>query len=59
MDSCSLPLTVSALAVAIAQNLDDEELALISSLFVLLGDTLATIGAQRACKEKIILPPFN
>ena len=39
---------VTALANAIACNLSADELALLSSILVQLGDTLATIAAQDA-----------
>ena len=39
---------ITALANAIACHLTADELALISSLLVQLGDTLATIAAQDA-----------
>lgn len=54
MDSCAFPLSVSALAVAIANQLTDDELDMASVLFVQLGDTLATIAVQRyICKKKL------
>ena len=39
---------ITALANAIACNLSADEVALLSSIFVQLGDTLATIAAQDA-----------
>ena len=47
-DPLALTTTVNSLAVAIAGRLSDEELALTAAVFVQLGDTLATIAAQRA-----------
>ena len=49
MNPCALPVGVSALATAIANQIpNDEELALLAAVFDQLGDTLATILAQRA-----------
>ncbi|MDO4563424.1 MAG: hypothetical protein Q4C12_06270 [Clostridia bacterium] len=46
---CALPVGVSALACAIADKVEsDSDLALLSALFVQLGDTLETILAARA-----------
>ena len=48
MERCELPLGLSALACAIADQIDDvDELALTSAILVLLGDNLALIAAQR------------
>ena len=56
MKSLDLTVAVTALANSIACGLDVTELALIAGIFVQIGDTLATIAAQRAlleeCKEK-------
>lgn len=53
MNECVLPAGVTALACAIAQQIDnDDDLALLSTVLVQLGDTLATIAAQRSlCKK--------
>lgn len=52
MNSCELTASVTALANTIALQTDSAELALLSAIFVLLGDTLAAIAAQRAlCEE--------
>ena len=48
MSPCELTAAVTATANIIAVRLDDDELALLSSVLVQLGDTLATISAQRA-----------
>ena len=51
--SLELTSAVTALANAIACNLTIDEIALIASIFVQLGDTLATIAAVQAlCEEK-------
>lgn len=47
-DPLALTTTVNTLAVAIAGRLNDEELGLVAAVLVQLGDTLATIAAQRA-----------
>lgn len=48
MHSCELAMTITALACCIAENKSPEEIALISSIFMQLADTLATISAQQA-----------
>ena len=53
MNSLELTAAVTAVSNAIACSLSTTELALVASLFVQLGDTLATIAAQRAlCEER-------
>lgn len=47
MNACNLTASVTALANTIACGLKTEEIGLLSSLLVQLGDTLATIAAQR------------
>ena len=46
MKSLNLTSAVTALANVIACNLSVDEMALIASVFVQLGDTLSTIAAQ-------------
>ena len=46
-DPLALTTAVNTLAVSIAKNLSDEDLSLVSAILVQLGDTLATIAAQR------------
>ena len=46
MNSLELTSAVTALANAIACKLSVDEIALLASIFVQLGDTLATIAAQ-------------
>lgn len=48
MQSCEFALSVSTLACCIAEGKSPEEIALISSIFMQLGDTLATIAAHQA-----------
>jgi len=51
MDPCELTLSITALANAIACKLSDENLDLVAAAVSQLGDTLATISAQRSrCK---------
>ena len=53
MNPCELTVTITALANTIASGRTAEEISLIGALFVQLGDTLATIAAQRAlCKDE-------
>ena len=51
MESLELTVALTALANAIASDLTVEELTLTASIFVQIGDTLATIAAQRALSE--------
>ena len=53
MNSLKLTSAVTALANAIACKLDINEIALLASIFVQLGDTLATIAArENLCGEQ-------
>ena len=52
MNSCELTASVTAVANAIACKLSDDELTLLASVLVQLGDTLVTIATQRALCEK-------
>ena len=47
-DPLALTTAVNTLEVAVASRLNDEDLDLVAAVFVQLGDTLATIAAQRA-----------
>ena len=52
MNPLELTAAVTAMANAIASGLSLPELALAASIFVQIGDTLATIAAGRAlCEE--------
>lgn len=54
VNPCELTASVTALANALACRLDENELNLLGAVLVQLGDTLATIAAQRAmCQNKI------
>ena len=48
LNACELTASVTAAANAIACRLSTDELSLLSAVLVQLGDTLATIAAQRA-----------
>ena len=51
MNPCQLTASVTAVANAISSMLSIEETTLVGTIFVQLGDTLATIAAQRAICE--------
>lgn len=51
MKGLELTASLTAIANAIACGLSVGELALIAGIFVQIGDTLATIAAQRALCE--------
>lgn len=53
MNSLELTTTVTALANALACKLTVDEISLLTSVLVQLGDTLATIATREAlCSEK-------
>ena len=53
MKSCEFAALISAMACCIAEDKSTEEIALISSIFMQLGDTLTTIaGHQALCSAK-------
>lgn len=52
-DPLALTTAINTLAVAIAENLSDEELALMSAILTQMGDTLITIAAQREMCENL------
>ncbi|MCI7263457.1 MAG: DUF6774 domain-containing protein [Clostridium sp.] len=51
MQSCELAVAVTALACSLVKDKSAEEIALLSSVFMQLGDTLTTIAAQQALCE--------
>ena len=53
MKYLELTAAITALANAIACGLNVNELALAASIFVQIGDTLATIAAEKALHEQI------
>ena len=52
MNPCQLTASITAIANAISNNLSIEKTTLLAAVFVQLGDTLATIAAQRAISEQ-------
>lgn len=51
-DPLALTTAVNTAAAAIAAQLDDDSLPLAAAILMQMGDTLATIAAQRAkCKK--------
>lgn len=48
MDPCQLTASVTALANAMARSFSEEELTLMASILVQLGDTLVTIVTRNA-----------
>ena len=52
MNACEITASVTAIANAISCKLTNEELTLLASVLVQLGDTLVTIVSQRALYEK-------
>lgn len=59
MNACEITAAITAAANTIACRLDDDELALWSSVLVQLGDTLATIGVQRALCNRTCSEPTS
>ncbi|MDD3254114.1 MAG: hypothetical protein PHV18_16400 [Lachnospiraceae bacterium] len=53
MKSCEFATLISTFACCIAEGWTADEIALISSIFMQLGDTLTTIAAHQAlCSPK-------
>lgn len=53
LDECELVLFISGIACGISKCSNNDELALMASVFSQLGDTLATIAAKRdLCSSK-------
>ena len=48
MDAAELTVSITAIANLIARGISPSEIALIASVFVQIGDTLATIAAADA-----------
>lgn len=53
MNTGGLTISVSAVANALACNLTNDELTLLASVLVQLGDTLVTIVTQRTICENM------
>lgn len=57
MNPCELTASVTAVANAMACKFNDDELTLLASILVQLGDTLVTIVTHRAiCESKNNIP---
>ena len=60
MNPCELTASATALANALACKLNNEELTLLASVIVQLGDTLITIATQRTiCESMNNKPPVS
>ncbi len=53
MNPCELTAGITAIANSLACKLNNEELTLLASVLVQLGDTLVTIATQKAMCETI------
>ena len=54
MNSFELTTSINTLANAIACKLSNDEIAMIASILVQLGDTLATIATHKTfCEDKL------
>lgn len=53
MNSCELTAAVTAVANTLACKLSNDELTILASVLVQLGDTLVTIATQRTICENI------
>ena len=53
MNSCELTAGITALANGFACNLNNDELTLLATVLVQLGDTLVTIATGRCICEKM------
>ena len=51
MNHCELTASVTAVANTLACNFNNDELTLLASILVMLGDTLATIATHRTICE--------
>ena len=53
MNALELTTSITVTANALAQGLSLTELAVLAAIFVQIGDTLATVAAQRALDEEL------
>ena len=53
MNACELTASVTAVANSLACKLNNDELTLLASVLVQLGDTLVTIVTQRSICESL------
>lgn len=51
MNSCQLTASITAVANALSAGLSIEEITMLATVFVQLGDTLATIATHKAICE--------
>lgn len=51
MNPCQLTASITAIANALSSRLSTDDTTILAAAFVQLGDTLATIAAQRAICE--------
>lgn len=51
INPCALNMSISALACAIAEGKNENEIDLLSAFFNQLGECLATISAAQACNN--------
>lgn len=54
MNSCELTASITALANAIANGMEPEELSLLGAMLSQLGDTLSTIAVHKSLCEKTL-----
>lgn len=52
MNTCELTTAITAIANGLARGLTPEEIGLLGSIFMQLGDTLTTIGLQQSLCAK-------
>lgn len=57
MNHCELTASVTAVANAISCKLTNDEMLLLASVLVQLGDTLVTIATQRNICESVAKTP--
>ncbi len=50
LNSCEFVTFITSVACVISQDKSPEELAILSTFFTQLGDTIATIAATKACE---------
>ena len=53
MNSCELVNLISVLSCFIVQNYDEQQIAVLASVFVQLGDSLTTILANEALRDSL------
>ena len=53
MNPCELTASITAVANTLAYNMNNDELTILASVLVQLGDTLVTIVTQRTICESL------